>query len=154
MRSRLHLHNFSDFANKKGYNCLCNMPFAQKVTNCLLKQVAVCTMSPDICAALVVCQAAKLPSPRVPGPHVISDVKPPQPVPGPSPDQSCSSLAPPPLSRVISNISTAAGGGVWFTVHSAHITCSTRFCNLWWCSEVWGVPTSRASDAGLCRLIA
>ena len=90
MLSRLHLHNFSDFAaNQKGVQ----LSVCAKVTSCLLKHVAVCTMSPDICAALVVCQAAKLPSPRVPGPHVISDVKPRQPVPGPSyrPAQSCSS---------------------------------------------------------------
>ena len=83
---------------------------------------------PDICAALVVCQAAKLPSPRVPGPHVISDVKPPQPVPA-SPDQSCSSLAPPPLSRYISNISTAAGGGVWFTVRTSHAVRGFAICD-------------------------
>ena len=71
------------------------------------------------------CQAAK-----PPGPHVISDVKPPQPVPGPSyrPDQSCPELLPPCLD--ISAITTeVAEGGVWFTVRTSHAVRGFAICD-------------------------
>ena len=138
MLSRLHLHNFSDFAaNQKGVQ----LSVCAKVTSCLLKHVAVCTMSPDICAALVVCQAAKLPSPRVPGPHVISDVKPPQPVPGSSPELLLLGSSPP-VSIYQQHIHGSRGRGL---VHSSQCAHHMQYEVLQSVMMLWGLRCANIS---------